>query len=431
LADRRSIATSLVVAAWHLARLDAAWHLRWRLAARRRLVVVDGSYYDVLLRTDELGLAKQLIRPGSALAALAPRADLVVLVDDETAPRRRPEPTALEWEPWTWGQLAPWMGERVRTVSPSADTVDMAGLLDDVGGEAGTGRRWGRVPLRGRRRDLRVTPGPQAGQALALFWAHRRRSRAVLALNQVAARTGALIPVVPPIDDLGDLCSTLGLEPDAIATARSRVEGRRMLGIVSGGRLAAVVKVGPADDRGLRREADMLGRLAEADRPLSIPRLRWAGTWRERYVVAMDAVPNRGSPRRADTAQILDLCVAMATGGPWGASVVHGDLAPWNLLVTDAGLVLVDWENAELESRPMHDLTHFLVVEAGARRRATAAAVVAQLVGPGGAGRTYLTRIGLDPNLASTCARMYFQRAGDLDELGVPAGFAHAVRDAL
>jgi hypothetical protein len=205
-----------------------------------------------------------------------------------------------------------------------------------------------------------------------------------------------------------------------------------MLGIVAGGRLAVVVKIGPADDHGLRREAEMLGRLATAELPLSVPRLRWAGAWRDRYVVATEAVPNLGSPRRADTAAILDLCVAMATGGPWGASVVHGDLAPWNLLVTDAGLVLVDWENAELESRPMHDLTHLLLTQASASRRETPDRVAAQLVATGGLGQTYLGRIGVDPGLARTFVRQYFARLDDVHkEIGVPARFARAVRDRL
>jgi hypothetical protein len=324
------------------------------------------------------------------------------------------------------------MAAQVRTVTSTASAAELASAVDiALVAEERPRLSWGRVPVRGRSRDLRVTAGAHADEALELFWGHRPAGRAALAANRMLARRGAIAPVVAPIDDLDDLCRTIGIEPDAIGTARSRVEGRRMLSVVADGRLALVVKVGPADDHGLQREARMLERLAAAERPLAVPRLRWSGTWRDRFVVATDAVPNRGAPRRADTEAILDLCVAMACGGPWGPSVVHGDLAPWNLLTTDTGLVLVDWENAALELRPLHDLTHFLVVEAGARRRATAAAVVARLVGPGGVGRRYLTRIGLDPNLASTYARTYFERAGDLDALGVPAGFAHAVREAL
>jgi hypothetical protein len=422
---------SFAVAAWDLVRFTASWHTRWRTSARRPLVIVDGSYYDVLLRTDELGLAKQLIRAGAALAALAPRADVVLLVDDD-APRPRPSPSAQDWEPWTWSQLAPWMAADVRTVPSTASAADLASVVDIArGADERRGLRWGRAPVRGRSRDLRVTAGRRADEALALFWGHRPASRAALAANRVLARRTAVAPVVAPIDDLDELCRTIGIEPAAIATARSRVEGRRMLSVVADGGPALVVKVGPADDRGLQREVQMLERLAAAERPLVVPHLRWSGTWRDRFVVATDAVPNRGAPRHADTEAILDLCVAMASGGAWGPSVVHGDLAPWNLLATDSGLVLVDWENAELELRPLHDLTHFLVVQAGTRRRATPAAVVAQLVGPGGVGRRYLARIGLEPSLASTYARTYFQRAGDLNELGVPAGFAHAVREAL
>jgi hypothetical protein len=428
---RLGMATSVAVAAWHLARFSARWHLSWRWAARRDLVVVDGSFYDVLLRTDSLGLAKQLIRPGSVLAVLAPRADLVVIVDD-AAPHPRPAPDSPAWEPWTWGELAPWIGKRVRTVRPDASADEVGALLDASRDDAAAPWRWGRVPFRGARRDLRVTPGPHAGEALELFWGHRPANLAVLAINRSCARHSFLPPVVAPIDDLPELCKVLGLDADAVATARSRVAGRRMLAIAASGRLAAVVKVGPADDAGLRREGEMLELLAAAEPPLLVPRLRWAGRWADRYVVATDAVAGRGTRGTPSAEAVLDLCVAMAQGGAWGESLVHGDLAPWNLVVTDGGLVLVDWENASFEASPMQDLTHFLMVRASATRGTKPAEVAAQLVRPGGLGPRYLARLGIDPARAPIYVRRYFERLDDVyEETGVPARFARAVRDQL
>jgi hypothetical protein len=324
------------------------------------------------------------------------------------------------------------MADRAHVVRPTATASELAPLLGDARAEVTPRMRWGRVPLRGGRRDIRVTPGPLAGEALALFWGRRPASHAVLAVNARLAEHGALLPVVSPVDDIADLCRMLELEAESIATARSRVGGRRMLGIVADGRLAAVVKVGPADDAGLRREAEVLALLAGASPPLRAPSLRWAGPWRDRYVVATDAMPNDGSPRGPAPAAILDLCVAMARGGSWGAGIVHGDLAPWNLLATRSGLVLVDWENATLELRPMHDLTHFLLVHGSATRNVRPEQVAAQLVGPAGLGRAYLERIGVDPALASSFVHQYFDRLSDVyEQTGVPARYAREVRDRV
>jgi thiamine kinase-like enzyme len=38
----------------------------------------------------------------------------------------------------------------------------------------------------------------------------------------------------------------------------------------------------------------------------------------------------------------------------------HGDFAPWNLLRTGQGWVLVDWEEARDRDRPAFDLFHYL-----------------------------------------------------------------------
>jgi hypothetical protein len=254
----------------------------------------------------------------------------------------------------------------------------------------------------------------------------------VLAINSAFARHAALPPVVAPIDDLPGLCRHLGLRVDSIATARSRVEGRRMLGLVAAGKLAVVVKIGPADDAGLQREGAVLERLPADSPPLRVPRLVWAGQWNDRYVVATEAVRNSGAPRQHVPAGLVDVCVALATGGSLGESIVHGDLAPWNLLTTDDGLVLVDWENASFETQLMYDLTHFVVVRGNVDRQPSSAAVVAELVGPKGIGRAYLERLGRDPDLSSKCALEYFDRVGsDYDRIGVSRRYAESVRAGL
>jgi hypothetical protein len=46
---------------------------------------------------------------------------------------------------------------------------------------------------------------------------------------------------------------------------------------------------------------------------------------------------------------------------PTSCGLSHGDVAPWNLLRTSTGWVLIDWEDAREAQTPFYDLMHFLV----------------------------------------------------------------------
>ena len=62
---------------------------------------------------------------------------------------------------------------------------------------------------------------------------------------------------------------------------------------------------------------------------------------------------------------VVPVAQALATAGPDGAPMTHGDLAPWNLVRTADRPVLLDWEFARFADEPLHDLAHF-VVQGGA-----------------------------------------------------------------
>jgi thiamine kinase-like enzyme len=51
----------------------------------------------------------------------------------------------------------------------------------------------------------------------------------------------------------------------------------------------------------------------------------------------------------------------MKGAGGQGATAAHGDFAPWNLLRTEGGWVLLDWEHASESKPPFFDLWHYFM----------------------------------------------------------------------
>jgi hypothetical protein len=154
------------------------------------------------------------------------------------------------------------------------------------------------------------------------------------------------------------------LPPGAtIAVAESDHPGRLVALIVGeSGDCHGLAKIA-TDSKGriaLDNEARALGSLAKLlPPPLSAPRL----LARDAGLLLLEPVP--WSPRRRPW--LLPDEVARAMGAFFGAyedgeqlGPTHGDFAPWNLLETERGWVLVDWEEARDRDRPFFDLFHYL-----------------------------------------------------------------------
>jgi aminoglycoside phosphotransferase (APT) family kinase protein len=64
-----------------------------------------------------------------------------------------------------------------------------------------------------------------------------------------------------------------------------------------------------------------------------------------------------------DVARALGAFFQTRSGsGKTGVGLSHGDCAPWNLLRTDRGWGLVDWEEAHDQGMPFFDLFHYLIL---------------------------------------------------------------------
>jgi hypothetical protein len=151
-----------------------------------------------------------------------------------------------------------------------------------------------------------------------------------------------------------------------LAVARANHEDRYIALILDGvGRCAAVAKVASSDDgiSALEREAGSIERFG-----VQLPALINAPTILERSPGVLLLEPVSWRPRWR--AWHLDEEVAGAMGaffrntrteGPEVVGGAHGDWAPWNMLRTSAGWVLVDWEDASDAAPPFYDLCHHMV----------------------------------------------------------------------
>jgi hypothetical protein len=68
------------------------------------------------------------------------------------------------------------------------------------------------------------------------------------------------------------------------------------------------------------------------------------------------------------------------------SGAAHGDFAPWNLLRTESGWGLIDWESFRAEAPPFYDLFHFLLQSHAGLRRPLMQSIVGGLNGEGWVG---------------------------------------------
>jgi hypothetical protein len=149
-----------------------------------------------------------------------------------------------------------------------------------------------------------------------------------------------------------------------LAVARAHDRSRYVcLAIDDAGSAVALAKVDVEEDAGgsLQHEADALGKLGGGvTAPLLAPTLIDS----EPSLLLFEPILWRARLRPwhlpADVAAALGRFYAPAGDGP-DRGATHGDFAPWNLLRTGKGWVLIDWEEASEDGPAFFDLWHYLV----------------------------------------------------------------------
>ena len=263
--------------------------------------------------------------------------------------------------------------------------------------------RWTRAVLLPGRLQLCTTAGRDGARAARLLYRPRRRQR----LGTVAMRASSLAisrglaPAAPtPLRDIDDLFEVIGFRPTGAAAIRSATKNRLVVALVDDDR-GLIAKVGSSEDVGLRSELAMLQHLRGPVGPILVPTVIWHGNWRDRFAVATEAFVETGGYWEIDVEEALMICNALVNSGGEVGPLVHGDFAPWNVVRTDHGVALLDWEEGSESFAPLFDLSHFVVAAGALLRRYTPPQAVAMLVARGSLGWRHLEQVRLDPHRAA------------------------------
>jgi hypothetical protein len=352
-----------------------------------RLIVGERGWWDFAVdpRRYRLRVPSAAVR---ILGRLLPREDclLVLEASGETISARKGElPQAeLTRQVQVWRKVVPKNVRRVYVDAsrPARDVVravreEVLGLLDEhATSQLGSG--WVARPRPGRGSPTPSAPdyvprlilprGPRAAVAAALHAYHPTSTRARLAW-QTTRRFAALggFRLVPrgaaPPRIVRELLAPHLPPRTTMGVAESDHPGRFVAVIVGEqGTCHGVAKIA-TDTQGqaaLENEGRALSSLARfLPSPLRAPHLLAQDTG----LLLLEAV--EWVPRRLPW--MLPEEIAKAMGRFFASNessermgLTHGDFTPWNLLKTERGWVLVDWEEARAQDRPFFDLFHYL-----------------------------------------------------------------------
>jgi hypothetical protein len=216
------------------------------------------------------------------------------------------------------------------------------------------------------------------------------------------------IPLPQPQLIVAELAELIGVEARAAAALHVRGTNRWLYALMKPDGGGIVVKAGKAGDERLEREASMLEALASHETALQLPVLRWHGERDGWFALVTDIVERLTDARSAGIEDARFAACSLATMD--GGFVVHGDLAPWNMVPSPNGLALVDWEKSRFEFDPLCDLAHYVIRTGALLHMWRPRAAVNHLVGRESVGRQYLQDIGVDPDSAAEHLLRYLRR---------------------
>ena len=365
--------------------------------ARSGLVVVERGWWDMAVDPGRyrLDVSPALIR---RLGALVPKPDLLVLLDvpPTVAHARKREISLAEIE----RQLKAWRdflprGTRRVAVDASTSPETVVGVIRDEmthhlhrRAMKRLGAGWAGLPRNTSPRWL-LPRGPKvvATQATSLYQPVTTRGLLGWWTARVASRAGAfrLLPRADAPEDRVVEALRPYLAPGSTISVSRANHPERYLALVLGrdGDQQAFLKLA-FDHQGreaLANEARSLEHLArQLPAPLSAPGVLDVGEG------LLGLVPVRWTPRWRPGRLPLGVAHAMGAFHRAAGGAIHGDFAPWNLLRTDRGWVLIDWESAHADGPDFFDVFHYVVQSHALLGTPTFDGVLAGLRGDGPVG---------------------------------------------
>lgn len=331
------------------------------LRAKELLVLQERGWYDQVVDPLRYRLHRSARWFATLIGGAFPRADVCVCLvgDPSQIAARKNELSAVETERQIeeWKRLSGNIGRRVvfaDTTTASSEQV-VSEIVSAIALPVGPTLR--RVRLAPSRLALRASRGCSRGGALSIYVPGKQITMAItrvpLWMRLGASRAEAADAIA--LDALRDI----GVAYSAIASMRSSAPGRHLYGVESDRSAVAFAKVGGLDDEGLANEARTLELACSSGQDFLPELLLYRETAIERVLVTR-AIPGRAL-RQADLALLpqilLDLQEMRAR---LGRNVHHGDLAPWNLILSGAKLHLVDWESSRVADTEFWDLVHLV-----------------------------------------------------------------------
>lgn len=224
---------------------------------------------------------------------------------------------------------------------------------------------WTGVPTRAEARW--VLPRGLRGVALSgLYVYHPVTDRARLGWRgaRLAAGLGGfrlLRRGAAPPEPVRRALAGLGGPGHTVAVARANHPGRYLAALIGPeGDCRGMAKIATdgAGRAALKREAEALEELGSLlAHPLSPPQVIASDDGL--LVFEMEQWRPRPRPWRLPSSVAEAAGAFFAAGGEEG--LAHGDFAPWNLLHTLRGWVVVDWESARRSAPPFYDVWHYLI----------------------------------------------------------------------
>ena len=345
--------------------------------ARSGLIVLERGWWDIsvdpkryrIAAPDWLvaGLGRLLVRPDLVLVLEAP-ADVLLARKAEVGAGE------LQRQVRAWRTALPAGVRRVFVdaaraeddVSRAAREATFSLLTERASRRYGAG--WVGLPSRSSPRWL-LARGPRAAARSGphIYQPVTLRGRIGWEAARVAASAG-LLRLLPraegPAEEVRTLIAPFLQRGSSVSVMQTN-HPNRCVALITGrdGRPVGLAKVAldAAGDDALTKEVNSL----EAIAPLLVPPLR-APRVVERRPGALLLEAVQWSPRLRPW--VLPEEVAHGLGEAFAAAgsgrsqgMAHGDAAPWNLLRTADGWVLVDWEDARENAPPFFDVWHYLV----------------------------------------------------------------------